>query len=301
MTTNLIWGNLLQLSCNMWTDRPDPKAYWPGKPQMDFQKRTWDDITQRMAQAGMNMLVIDLGDGVKYQSHPEIALPDAWSTDELRKELARLRGLGIEPIPKLNFSTAHDLWLKEYGRMVSSKIYYEVCSHLIEEVVDLFDRPRFFHLGMDEETAELQRLYAYCVVRQHELLWHDLRFFVNQVERHHVRAWIWSDLIWDHEEAFLANVPKTVLQSNWYYFNEFDQPTVQNRDRHGPAAYRILEEHGYDQLPTGSNWATPENFGLTVDYCSKIIAPERLQGFLMTLGSRPPNSGVVTRWPRFTL
>ena len=33
----------------------------------------------------MNMVVIDLGDGVKYESHPEIAVKGAWSTTELRE------------------------------------------------------------------------------------------------------------------------------------------------------------------------------------------------------------------------
>jgi len=37
-----------------------------------------------------------------------------------------------------------------------------VCRELIAEVVELFDSPRFFHLGYDEETAEHQAQYAYA-------------------------------------------------------------------------------------------------------------------------------------------
>ena len=76
--------------------------------------------------------------------------------DRLRKELARLRKLGLEPIPKLNFSTTHDLWLGPYSRQVSATIYYKVCEDLIDEVTGLFDKPRLFHLGYDEETAQQQ-------------------------------------------------------------------------------------------------------------------------------------------------
>ena len=79
-----------------------------------------------MARAGMNMLVIDLGDGIRYESHPEIAVQGAWPPARLREELARLRALGLEPIPKLNFSTAHDAWLHDYSRMVSTPAYYKV-------------------------------------------------------------------------------------------------------------------------------------------------------------------------------
>ena len=65
----------------------------------------------------------------------------------LKEELKKLRDAGLEPIPKLNFSTAHDTWLGPYSRCVSTPTYYKACEDLIEEVVELFDKPRFFHLG----------------------------------------------------------------------------------------------------------------------------------------------------------
>ena len=68
--------------------------------------------------------------------------------------------MGLEPIPKLNFSTAHDAWMGLYSLRVSAKPYYEVCRDLIKDAVNIFDGPRFFHLGMDGETAEHHRHYA---------------------------------------------------------------------------------------------------------------------------------------------
>ena len=279
--SSLIWGNLLHLSVNMWRDRPvEPstpiKEAATYQPYLRFDDKLWKDLTKRMADVGMNMVVIDLGDGVRYQSHPEIAVQNAWSTERLREELARLRELGLEPIPKLNFSATHDLWLGEYARQVSTPIYYKVCEELIDEVVRLFDKPRFFHLGYDEETAEHQEAFAYTVIRRYELWWHDFEFFVKQVERHDVRPWIWSDYIWKHGDEFVGRMPKSVLQSNWYYgldFKDTDQYVQW---------YGTLDEHGYDQVPTGSNWTSPENFGLLVQYCQKKIAPSRLKGFLQT-------------------
>jgi hypothetical protein len=151
-----------------------------------------------------------------------------------------------------------------------------VCRDLIEEVIDLFDAPRYFHLGMDEETAGHQSRFEYVVIRQFDLWWHDFLFFVEQVERKDVRAWIWADYIWNNRELFLQRMPKSVLQSNWYYGNVFDESVNYVK------AYHDLEEHGYDQVPTGSNWSYPENFGMTVEYCEKVIAPERLKGFCQT-------------------
>lgn len=280
----MIWGNLLHISFNMWPDRNAPNLphEWKFHERMYFDDGLWNDITREMAASGMNMAVLDLGDAIQYASHPEISLPDAWSHNRLRRELARLRDLGLEPIPKLNFSTGHDAWMKEYSRMVSTRKYYGVCANLIAEVCELFDTPRFFHLGMDEETATNQKHFNLAVIRQHELYWHDFAFLVSEVEKRGVRAWIWSDMVWDHQEAWLQHMPHSVMQSNWYYHNEFENaPAKYGRDMHAPNAYALLEQHAFDQIPCASVWATPENMDLTVAHCQRAIAPERLKGFLM--------------------
>lgn len=274
----MIWANLVHLSFNMWYDWPAPELkgrYGIYDPNLRFDRTMWDDILQKMVQAGMTMVIIDLGDAVKYQSHPEIAVKGAWSVDELRKELARIRKMGLEPIPKLNFSTTHDAWLAKYSRCVSTDAYYGVCRDLIAEVIGLFDKPRFFHLGMDEENYPNQKYHEYVVIRQYDLWWRDFLFYVEQVEKGGSRPWMWSDYAWDHPDLFFKKMPKSVLQSNWYY-GTFEKDSVAIK------TYQALDEHGYDQVPTGSNWTTPKNFGLTVDYCTKHIAPERLLGFMQT-------------------
>jgi hypothetical protein len=43
-----------------------------------------------------------------------------------------------------------------------------------------------------------------------------------------------------------------------------------------------LEAHGFDQIPTGSNWRFDQNFGGIVRHCRNCVAPNRLQGFLQT-------------------
>ena len=257
--TQLIWAVLLHMSHNMWNER-HPRL------QDVFDERLWRQLLDHMAAAGMNMVVIDLGDAVKYRSHPEIAVRGAWTPARMKKELARIRALGLEPIPKLNFSACHDRWLGGYYRCISSKTYYNVCRDLIAEVIDLFDRPRLFHLGMDED-----------VVREFFGIWpHDLKFLAAQVRKGGSRPWIWSDHMWKHNEEFFGAVPRNILQSNWYYDTSF------SRRRPDVRGYLELEARGYDQIPTGSNYSYDENFDRTVDYCRKHVAPQRLLGFLQT-------------------
>lgn len=279
----MIKANLIHLSYNMWRDRPyadtdaaaDRDVYYD--PNLRFDERLWRDVIARMAQARMNMVVIDLGDAVRYDSHPEIAVNHAWSPSKLREELTFCRQLGVEPIPKLNFSACHDTWLGEYARMVSSRAYYSVCTDLIREVAELFSAPRFFHIGMDEETWHHQRRQLHAVVRQGSLWWHDLNFLVEAAG---ARAWVWSDVLWNADrDVFRKNMPLRVLQSNWYYGDVL--PLPETDPRHDVRAYGWLEEMGYAQVPTGSTWSHGENYARTVDYCRRHVSPQRLLGFMM--------------------
>ena len=289
-----IWGGLFHMGVNMWSDQPvDSWGPYKGedlelvcqKNHLRFDEGVWRHITAHMAEAGMNLVVIDLGEALKYASHPELSVQGSWEIDRFRAELARLRKMGLEPIPKLNFSTAHDAWLQEYGHMVSTPTYYKVCADLVREVVDIFDKPRFFHIGYDEETAGHQRKYAYSIVRQGELWWNDFLFFVKTVEATGSRPWIWSDFYWHHPKDFMARMPKSVLQSNWYYSSEFDLEALKakGKEKYIPyvKAYEDLDKAGFDQVPTGSNWSYDTNFAGTVKHCRKVCSPERLKGFMM--------------------
>jgi len=291
---DLIKANLLHLGGNMWCDwqKPGlPYEYVRPSDTLRLDKRLWDDLLKEMVGVGFNMVVIDLGEGVRYESHPEIAAKKAWPVSKLRDELAKMRKMGLEPIPKMNFSTCHDHWLGPYSRMVSTPVYYEVCADLIQEACEIFDRPRFFHLGMDEEVQKHQASFEYAVIRQHDLWWRDLYFLLKEVEKRKVRPWVWSDLQWNHPEEFLEKMPASVLQSNWFY-----EPVLKMRDaraqmyvqvetkgRNIPLqAFRDLDAGGYDQVPTGSNHFAPENIVALAQYAKKHLSPEHLWGLMQT-------------------
>jgi hypothetical protein len=266
-----IWAILLHLSVNMWGE------YYP---DLVFDESLWNDALKKMVDAGMNMVVMDLGDGVRYESHPEIAVNNAWTTTRLHDELVKIRKMGLEPIPKMNFSTCHDGWLKAYGRMVSTKQYYDVCRDLIAEVIDLFDTPRFFHLGLDEENEANQRDFEMIIIRQNELYWGDLYFLIGEVFKGGSRPWVWQDYIRYYPEKFARMMPKSVLQSNWYNRSDFDKPMTNRSVK----AYLDLETLGYDQVPGGSNYyeGTERCFFNNVKFCYENVADQRLFGFIQS-------------------
>ena len=290
----MMWSVLIHLGRNFGGDNPPAR-------QMDFDEAMWREALARMKEGGVNTLVLDLGDGVVYPSHPELAMEGSWPADKLKGEIARARGMGIEVIPKLNFSTCHDTWLGEYSRMVSTREYYKACSEIVDDVFGMFGSARLFHLGYDEETVEMQKSYRFVCVRQGDLWWHDFLFFVGEAERHGARAWIWSDYFWDHEAEFLKRMPRSVLQSNWYYGRRWEgEPPERPYEAKRLAAFEKLEKAGFDQVPTGTNWVPPyfgkgedndSNFSGLVKHCRGRIGPERLKGFLNASWSSTLNEG----------
>ena len=285
---DFMWAMLVHLGTNMWYEPWDKghEAYtqlWeiPGSYEMRLDKAVWDRYMEYLKASGVNTLVIDLGDGIIYDSHPELAIKGSWTKAEMKKELNKLNDMGFEVIPKLNFSSCHDAWMKEYSRMLSTPTYYKVCEDLINEVCELFDYPRYFHIGFDEEDYETQKNYSYVVVRQNELWWSDLLKIISAVEKNNARAIMWSDYMRFHPEEYLQKCPKSVLTCNWYYGNNFvGERTHDDEVRLKP--YELLDKHGFDQLPGGSISMCKENFENLTEYCSNIISKEHFKGMLQT-------------------
>ena len=283
---NFIWSTLVHFSTNLWYDkgntRCDGSCIWKSaaSTSLRFDRALWNEYVDRLVECGSNAIVIDIGDAMIYDSHPEIAVEGAFTKDEMRRELDRLNDLGFEVIPKLNFSATHDEWLGEYSRMLSTKKYYEVCRDLIDEACELFDA-RLFHIGFDEETYEHQRDYGYVTVRQGDLWWHDLKFMAECVERNGARALVWSDYARSKPDEFVSKLPKSVIPVNWYYFTEFGE-NISELAEIRVKPFHVFEEHGFDQIPGGSIEYCRDNLEMLAKYCKEHISPEHLLGFIQT-------------------
>ena len=295
----MIWSCLFHFGTHMWYDRKDEaeKALSGSTSgvyeSLRFDEKVWREWTDAMVKGGTNMVVMDIGEGVKYPSHPELAIKGSWSADRLHEEVLRLKKLGLEPIPKLNFSATHDTWLGDYHRMVSTPEYYKVCREVIADLYEIFEKPRLFHLGYDEETHIHQKKHNTVVVRQGDLWWDDFLWFEKTVSDLGTKPWIWSDYIWWHREEFVRRMPKRVMQSNWYYNSDKIDPKLHKGpqseeakrnhwdQRVWTAAYQWLEDAKFDQIPCGSNCGNDRNFGAVVEWGRTHVPPERLKGFCM--------------------
>ena len=274
----MIWGSLIPLGRNLWAESS-------AADRVRFDDGLWRRLADEYRECGVNLLLFDLAEGVVYPSHPELAVKGSWSADRLRDELHRLRGMGFEVAPKVNLSTVHDFWLGPYARMVSTPKYYEVVSDILRDVSEIFDRPRLFHLGWDEEERDyFQKTYDLMVMRQGELWWKDLLFFADTVERMGSRPWIWCDKVWYDPGEFYGRMPKGILQSPWFY--GYKNSPVDPRVSKDVVCYSELAKAGYDIVPCGGNcYGNDDNFRQTAEYCRRSLPHERVKGFLFAAWS----------------
>ena len=285
MNDSFMWSTLVHIGSNLWNEEGNTKGF-EGNPRgvasstLRFDKKLWHEYTEYLKEKGANTLIVDVCEAMRYDSHPELAVNGSLTKEEMRTEVERLKKMGFEVVPKLNFSSAHDIWMKDYSYMLATPKYREVCSDLIGEVCEVFC-PKYFHLGMDEEDYKKQKNYDYIVIRQNDVWWKDFYHLVDCTEKNGARPWIWSDLVWTDPDNFIKKMPKDVLQSNWWYYLELDEQ-VSDKAKLRVGAYSLLDKHGYDQIPAGSNWAYKENFPLLVEYCKNNISGEHLCGFMQT-------------------
>ena len=75
-----IWGIFVFLSTNQ---------YQSVSKNLTLEDDFWDYILDEAEKAKMNTIILDVGDGVVFNSHPEISLPDAWTRERVHNEIEK--------------------------------------------------------------------------------------------------------------------------------------------------------------------------------------------------------------------
>ena len=82
----MIWSLYAMLGQNMW---------WKDHPKLDFDDEAWEILLESAKEHGINQIVLDVGEGVQYKTHPELSREGAWSYERVHAEVKRCRDLGI--------------------------------------------------------------------------------------------------------------------------------------------------------------------------------------------------------------
>jgi len=196
----------------------DPRWCQRKSREKAFDVKVALELVDAMGEAGLNLLVIDCADGVKYKSHPDLARPYTAPMGHLRKLVGRARKKGIDVVPKLNFAMSplhqHNQWFRPYRNYWDDETYWKHAFQLIDELVDVCKPERFFHIGMDEDHDRTIDEFAAAINTLHEGL-----------EERGLRTIMWKD--WQmypggrvhREKSYLAEkkIPRDVVQLLWNY------------------------------------------------------------------------------------
>jgi hypothetical protein len=186
------------------------------------------EVVESMSRVGINLLVVDCADGVVYKSHPELRRPYSADMKALQTIAKRAATLGIEVVPKLNFSQGseeHNLWFRPHNFPFDTSEYWRKATELIDELIGVCQPGRFFHIGMDEDFGRSHAQYVKAILTLRSIL-----------KQRHLRAVVWNDaatMDGPHEvfgEKCLfaeTKIPKDVVQVPWCY--SFTQPKTVTR------------------------------------------------------------------------
>ena len=183
------------------------------------------DLLELMAGAGMNLLVVDVEDGVQYQSRPELTRHYSVPIEQLRTLADAARGHGIDVVPKLNFAKSgrnfHDMWMKPHWDHVSwlkgIDEYFQVAADVIAELAEVMGPGRFFHVGMDEDHYRSLEQYADVIERLREIVTGlGLRTIVWNDSCHHGRTKV-AQVHADKCRAAEEHISKDIVHVLWDY------------------------------------------------------------------------------------
>ena len=93
------------------------------------------------------------------------------------------------------------------------------------------------------------------------------------------RPWVWADLYWSQKDEYLKKMPKSVLQSNWWY-----RPMSKNEDgsftHQSAQAYIDLDRAGFEQVPTCSAIFCHYCADQTLEFLKEDLSADKLKGFM---------------------
>jgi len=197
----------------------------------DFLQRTVVDLK-------FNVVGLEVLQGMKFESHPEMNGPAAWSKEEVRRIVEFLQEQGVDVFPIVN-SLGHANWLvipfPEYREDNDSQTLCTrhpriraVLTDIYEEVRDVFS-PRYFHFGLDEirwQTLNVppeKRCPRCAGLDKRQLFEEHVQFLHAYAKSRQMQMLMWADMLLPQHNGgppfFLADtlerLPKDIILCNW--------------------------------------------------------------------------------------
>lgn len=174
----------------------------------------------------LNLVVLEVLQGMKYERHPELAGPAAYTKDEVRRIVRFLRDRGVEVVPQVE-SLGHANWLViPHRELREDDDDHTLCTRnpqtrriLVDcytECLEVFE-PRYFHFGLDEIRWATDRVAAEkrcprCKgVDKREIFVEQVKWLHDWAATSGLKMMMWADMILpEHNGGAPFNLADTV-------------------------------------------------------------------------------------------
>ncbi len=201
------------------------------------------------AEMKFNMLIWETNiRAFAFHTHPEAGTPHGeviTTQEEYLKMVNQVRDGGVELVPLHNFALGH--WRKmgyPYTFLGDGETYYWAMKEIIDEEIELF-RPRYYHLGMDEDHRSWKHLkYPSRSLEG----WRDVCVeFTRHLRRKGIATMVWTDPLvkpwagsnwypWTFGKkfpegyfTFTATFPSDLIFVPWFYWTKRPQDVLFGR------------------------------------------------------------------------
>jgi hypothetical protein len=194
-----------------------------------------------------NTLMIQIADGVKFNTMAKIARADAWTKGQFSDVVSYARGNGLDVVPVLKLLTHQEKLLKnKYPQLMYNRVTYDprkeetyqVVLPMVDEVISLI-KPRAVHIGHDEVAGHSPKSRAQWLAPGEKMLPPEL--FLKDVLRLYsylsgkgLETWMWGDMLLGKAEfpvmpakqlhgvngyaALFNEIPQDIVICDWHYY-----------------------------------------------------------------------------------
>lgn len=258
---------------------------------LPFHKKLIDRI---LARYKMNNIILE-AEFVKWKADPDIAVSWAQDQSEIKEEIKYAKDNFIEINPLMQ-SLGHCDWLfmtgrnrdiaenpgKPYAYCPTNPRTYPYIFKFYDELIELFDTPRYVHIGHDEvsETWGFPLDEECKKIGGQQLFLDDTLKVYNHITKQGPKVMLWGDMLLsrgDGPDATHAKdaqtakwlrdqLPKDIVVTDWHYAAA------------KPEEYKSLKlfmDDGFDVI--ASTWDTPTNIEQFAQQAKNVGAMGLLQ------------------------
>ena len=261
-----------------------------GKELFDFSKPT----IRAVAMYGFNIIFFDVRGNLECKKYPELAKKPILTQNEVKELISYARACGLEVLPWTNtighVGRAPQIF-PLYGKSTSEWVdrskknpiamniahpdFYKVLFTYFDEVIELFDNPRYFNIGCDEFHDGMKLLKEVTNKSYPEYFSNYLNRVREYLKTKKCEPIVWQDMFFPHQNPWYlngpANGPADALKTLDYLPKDYE--IAMWKYNYDPVYPHLvtLKEKGFTNLWTAP-WYSPEGTAALSKKCYDLKA-----------------------------